>query len=331
MSYQYHIANPIVEIRHWYYGRLTSIGNPIVEIRRSYDHLISTMGFPIMVKMISLYWIGAPGPVSISEKTFFVRSRKVSKPRDWYFKLSHRFEIWQAHRQHRCRSACQISERWDNSKYKYRRFETLRDLTERHLFGYWDGSSIPESLRQWQHTFQNFISHNVPFKFNTIPISAKNVLNISIDDYFSTHRRCHNNFAMRPFRQNVISPLCTRGRNGGWARLVALVKNRDMPMLLACFPLARADSEHAHSIGTFNQGTTGYATAYPNLDRQIKRALPPGPAGGEMTNHMTAMWWYPRDSVTQSVLHCDFKIFNKNEKSIATKRSYISRYGQIAG
>ena len=43
-----------------------------------------------------------------------VRSRKVSKPRDWYFKLSYRFEIWQAHRQHCCRSACQISERSDN-------------------------------------------------------------------------------------------------------------------------------------------------------------------------------------------------------------------------
>ena len=153
-----------------------------------------------------------------------------------------------------------------------------------------------------------------------IPIWATTVLINSIDDYFSTHRRCHNNFAMRPFRQSVISPLCARGRNGGWARLVALVENRDlfekfnMPMFFACFPHARAATEHAHSIWTFNQGTTGYATAYPNLDRQIKRAQPPDPAGGEMTDHMTAMWWYPRDSVTQSVLHCDFKIFNKNEK-----------------
>ena len=72
----------------------------------------------------------------------FLRSRKVSKPRDWYFKLSYRFEIWQAHRQHCCRSACQISERSDNSKYKSRGFETLRDLTERHLFGYWDGAQM---------------------------------------------------------------------------------------------------------------------------------------------------------------------------------------------
>ena len=71
-----------------------------------------------------------------------VRSRKVSKPRDWYFKLSYRFEIWQAHRQHCCRSACQISERSDNSKYKSRGFETLRDLTERRLSGYWDGALV---------------------------------------------------------------------------------------------------------------------------------------------------------------------------------------------
>ena len=64
------------------------------------------------------------GPVSISEKRLIVRSREVSKPRDWYFKSSYRFEIWQAHRQQCCRSACQISERSDNSKYG---FETSRE------------------------------------------------------------------------------------------------------------------------------------------------------------------------------------------------------------
>ena len=79
-------------------------------------------------------------PSQYPKRRLFLRSRKVSKPRDWYFKLSYRFEIWQAHRQHCCRSACQISERSDNSKYKSRGFETLRDLTERRLFGYWDGA-----------------------------------------------------------------------------------------------------------------------------------------------------------------------------------------------
>ena len=84
-------------------------------------------------------------PSQYPKRRIFVRSRKVSKPRDWYFILSYRFEIWQAHRQHCCRSAYQISERYDNSKYKSRDigFETLRDLTERRLFGYWDGALCP--------------------------------------------------------------------------------------------------------------------------------------------------------------------------------------------
>ena len=84
-------------------------------------------------------------PSQYPKRRLSVRSRKVSKPRDWYFKLSYRFEIWQAHRQHCCRSACQISERPDNPKYKSRGFETLRDLTERRLFGYWDGALASDS------------------------------------------------------------------------------------------------------------------------------------------------------------------------------------------
>ena len=86
-----------------------------------------------------------------------VGSRKVSKPRDWYFELSYRFEIWQAHRQHCCRSACQISERSNNSKYKSRGFETLRDLTERRLFGYWDGAQITPEEDNWP-TFDTKVS-----------------------------------------------------------------------------------------------------------------------------------------------------------------------------
>ena len=83
---------------------------------------------------------GTWAPSQYLIRRLYVRSRKVSKPRDWYFKLSYRLEIWQAHRQHCCRSGCQIAERSDNSKYKSRGFETLRDLTERRLFGYWDGA-----------------------------------------------------------------------------------------------------------------------------------------------------------------------------------------------
>ena len=88
---------------------------------------------------------GTRAPSQYPKIRLFVRSRKVSKPRDWYFKLSYRFEIWQAHRQHCCRSVCQISEWSDNSKYKSRGFETLRDLTERRLFGYWDREPVVPS------------------------------------------------------------------------------------------------------------------------------------------------------------------------------------------
>ena len=87
-------------------------------------------------------------PSQYPKSRLSVRSRKVSKPRDQYSKLSYRFEIWQAHRQHCCRSACQISERSGNSKYKSRGFETLRDLTERRLFGYWDGALVPSKDEQ---------------------------------------------------------------------------------------------------------------------------------------------------------------------------------------
>ena len=87
-----------------------------------------------------VYCLHTRAPSQYPKRRLFVRSREISKPRDWYFKLSHRFEIWQAHRQQCCRSACQISERSDNSKYKSHGFETSRDLTERRLFGYWDGA-----------------------------------------------------------------------------------------------------------------------------------------------------------------------------------------------
>ena len=98
-------------------------------------------------------------PSQYTKRRLFVRSREVSKPRDWYFKLLYRFEIWQAHRQHCCRSACQISERSDNSKYKSRGFETLRDLTERRLFGYWDGALDLFLRNQSASTHQGLVMH----------------------------------------------------------------------------------------------------------------------------------------------------------------------------
>ena len=73
-------------------------------------------------------------------RRLIVRSREVSKPRDWQFQLSHRFEIWQALRQQCCRGACQISERSSNSKHRSRGFANSRDLTIRRLIGYWNGA-----------------------------------------------------------------------------------------------------------------------------------------------------------------------------------------------
>ena len=79
-------------------------------------------------------------PSQYPKRRLSVRSRKVSKPRDLYLELSDRSEILQALRQQCCRCACQISKRYDNLKYQSRGFETLRDLTKRRLFGYWDGA-----------------------------------------------------------------------------------------------------------------------------------------------------------------------------------------------
>ena len=79
-------------------------------------------------------------PSQYPKRRLSVRSRKVSKPQDLYLELSDRSEIWQALRQQCCRCACHISKRYDNLKYRSRGFETLRDLTERRLFGYWDGA-----------------------------------------------------------------------------------------------------------------------------------------------------------------------------------------------
>ena len=70
------------------------------------------------------------GPVLISDKTFFARSREVSKP---CVTLSDRFEIWQAPWQQCCRGACQISKRSDDLNYPSRGFETSRDPTIKRL------------------------------------------------------------------------------------------------------------------------------------------------------------------------------------------------------
>ena len=106
---------------------------------------------------LNRYWTGIDidliihrAPSQYPKRRLFVRSRKVSKPRDLYLELFDRSDIWQALRQHCCRCACQISKRYDNLKYQSRGFETSRDLTQRRLFGYWDGAQIADILETWR-------------------------------------------------------------------------------------------------------------------------------------------------------------------------------------
>ena len=66
-----------------------------------------------------------------------LRSLQVSKAWACMVKFSHRFDIWQASRQQRCRDTCQISKRLGKSKHPPRSFEISRDLTIRRPPAYW--------------------------------------------------------------------------------------------------------------------------------------------------------------------------------------------------
>ena len=83
-------------------------------------------------------WVPFQYPI----RRFILRSRKVSKARDQVLKCSYRFQIWRAHQQQCCRCACQMLERSDNSKYKFRDFETLRDYMIRRPIGYWNRARV---------------------------------------------------------------------------------------------------------------------------------------------------------------------------------------------
>ena len=125
-----------------------------LKYRRKWRRHISTAPYSIIrtkwVKMPAMNWQDGPWVLSqYPKRRLSVRSRKVSKPRDLYLELSDRSEIWQALRQQCCRCACQISKRYDNLKYQSRGFETLRDLTKRRLFGYWDGALL-QCITQWR-------------------------------------------------------------------------------------------------------------------------------------------------------------------------------------
>ena len=121
-------------------------------------------------------------PSQYPKRRVSVRSRKVSKPRDLYLELSYCSEIWQALRQQCCRCAFQISKRY-NLKYQSRGFETLRDLMERRLFGYWDGAQVEAG--------PIFSGHWVPYLFfpDKSPGTSPDIIGYSRCPDFSGHVR----------------------------------------------------------------------------------------------------------------------------------------------
>ena len=117
--------------------KIYRLSNKVNQAADTRENMQPTMNmFCIQAILLQKLW----APSQYPKSRLSVRSRKVSKPRDLYLELSDRSEIWQALRQQCCRCACQISKRYDNLKYQSRGFETLRDLTKRRLFGYWDGA-----------------------------------------------------------------------------------------------------------------------------------------------------------------------------------------------
>ena len=73
-------------------------------------------------------------------RSLIVRFHEDSKPGDLHLKLFDLSEIWQAHRQHRCRRPCQIAKLCDDSNDQSHGSGTLQDLSIRRLIGYWNGT-----------------------------------------------------------------------------------------------------------------------------------------------------------------------------------------------
>ena len=108
-------------------------------------------------------------PSQYPKRRLSVRSRKVSKPRDLYLELSDRSEIWQALWQQCCRCARQISKQYDNLKYQSRGFETLRDLTKRRLFWYWDGAQVETIVDCFNQFMASWAGPYRPYYHGTSP------------------------------------------------------------------------------------------------------------------------------------------------------------------
>ena len=70
---------------------------PVTRKMFPFDDVITFYIIYFVVGTSRISLIGPAGPVSISDKTFIVRSHEDLKLRDWWFKLSQCFEIWKAH------------------------------------------------------------------------------------------------------------------------------------------------------------------------------------------------------------------------------------------
>ena len=82
-----------------------------------------------------------------SIRRLILRSLEASKPQDLYLELSCRFGIWQAPRQHCCRSACQISKWCSILKYQSCGSATTQDLTIRCVIGYWNRAQLAKCYK----------------------------------------------------------------------------------------------------------------------------------------------------------------------------------------
>ena len=112
-------------------------------------------------------------------RRLIIRSRRVSKPWDLYLELSDRSEIGPAPRQQRCRSACQISKRYEQFNPQSRAFETWRDLTIRHLIRYWNGAQFTKSL--WAYNPKFVVRIHVVLAGWIIAKSGHNFAHITTD------------------------------------------------------------------------------------------------------------------------------------------------------
>ena len=110
-------------------------GIPMLKIRRSWDRLIYNMGIPILQRWHHHIETTPRAPFNIQKDVLSgdlmgLRSREIGSLN------------------YRCRCACQISERSDNSKYRSRDFECLRDLKIRRLVGYLIRETVHENARK---------------------------------------------------------------------------------------------------------------------------------------------------------------------------------------